>query len=393
MAAATVRTQLAAASIAATRISSLDIVRGAVMVLMAIDHVRVYSGVPAGGPTYGVFFTRWVTHFCAPAFVFLAGTAAFLAGRKLHDAGRLSAYLATRGVLLVLLELTVIRASWTFGVDYSQFILAGVIWMLGWCMILLAALVRLPVAAIAVFGLVVIAFQNVFTPIGRALPASLHPIWEFIYPGGAEVRLGLGGPAVSVLYTLVPWVGVMAAGYAFGTIMTRDLAQRRRLCLQIGLSATVLFVVLAGVGLVVYPATAGAPPAIIRFLNQTKYPASPLFLLMTLGPTIALIAVAERVHGWIAGVLATFGRVPMFYYLLHIPLIHATALLVWLIRDGSVHAERFATAPYVSIPPQDRWSLALLYVVFTVVVAALYPLCRWYAHLKSTSQAAWLRYI
>ena len=129
-----------------------------------------------------------------------------------------------------------------------------------------------------------------------------------------------------MLYTLVPWVGVMAAGYAFGTIMTRDLAQRRRLCLQIGISATVLFVVLAGAGLVVHPATTGAPPAIIRFLNQTKYPASPLFLLMTLGPTIALIAVAERVHGWIADVLATFGRVPMFYYLLHIPLIHATAL-------------------------------------------------------------------
>jgi uncharacterized membrane protein len=393
MAAATVRTQLAAVSIAATRISSLDIVRGAVMVLMAIDHVRVYSGVPAGGPTYGVFFTRWVTHFCAPAFVFLAGTAAFLAGQKLHDAGRLSRYLATRGLLLVVLELTVIRASWTFGVDYSQFILAGVIWMLGWCMILLAALVRLPVPAIGVLGLVVIAFQNIFTPIGKALPASLHPVWEFIYPVGAEVSLGPGGPAVSVLYTLVPWVGVMAAGYAFGTIMTRDLAQRRRLCLQIGLSATVLFVVLAGIGLVVHPATAGAPPALIRFLNQTKYPASPLFLLMTLGPTIALIAVAERVHGWIAGVLATFGRVPMFYYLLHIPLIHATALLVWLIRDGSVHAERFATAPYVSIAPQDRWSLALLYVVFAVVVAALYPLCRWYGHLKSTSRGAWLRYI
>src|SRR4051794_1858854 len=123
---AAVRTQSAAASTSATRMASLDIVRGAVMVLMAIDHVRVYSGVPAGGPTYGVFFTRWVTHFCAPAFVFLAGTAAFLAGRKLQDGGRLAAYLVTRGLLLVVLELTLIRASWTFSVDYSQFILAGV---------------------------------------------------------------------------------------------------------------------------------------------------------------------------------------------------------------------------------------------------------------------------
>jgi uncharacterized membrane protein len=393
MGVAAVRTQSAVASTSATRISSLDIVRGAVMVLMAIDHVRVYSGVLAGGPTFGVFFTRWVTHFCAPAFVFLAGTAAFLAGQKLQDAGRLSKYLVTRGMLLVVLELTIIRASWTFNVDYSQFILAGVIWMLGWCMILLAALVRLPTVAIAAFGLLVIVFQNVFTPLGRALPAWMHPLWEFIYPVGAEVRLGQSGPGVTVLYTLVPWIGVIAAGYAFGAIMTREPAERRRLCLWIGMSATALFLVLAGLGLVLRPVAAGAPPAIIRLLNQTKYPASPLFLLMTLGPAIALVGVAEHARGWIAGVLTTFGRVPMFYYLLHIPLIHATALLVWVIRDGSAGAGRFATAPYVSIPPEDRWSLALLYLVFAVVVAALYPLCRWYAQVKSTSHAAWLKYI
>jgi uncharacterized membrane protein len=175
--------------------------------------------------------------------------------------------------------------------------------------------------------------------------------------------------------------------------MSREPAERRRLCLWIGLSATVLFVVLAGINLVLRPGTAGAPPAIIRLLNQTKYPASPLFLLMTLGPAIALIGVAEHARGWIAGVLSTFGRVPMFYYLLHIPLIHAAALLVWLLRDGSARAGRFATAPYVSIPPQDRWSLALLYLVFAVVVATLYPLCRWYAHVKSTSRTVWLKYI
>ena len=129
--------------IASHRLRSLDIIRGAVMILMAIDHVRVYSGIPAGGPTAGVFFTRWVTHFCAPAFVFFAGTAAFLHGRKIADTGTLSRYLVIRGLLLVLLELTVIRFSWTFNVDYSQFVLAGVIWMLGWCMVLLAALVSL----------------------------------------------------------------------------------------------------------------------------------------------------------------------------------------------------------------------------------------------------------
>ena len=379
-----------------TRIASIDIVRGAVMVLMAIDHVRVYSGVPAGGPTAGIFFTRWVTHFCAPAFVFLAGTSAFLYGQRLRAAAAASAsaasgahtyalarYLITRGLLLVLLELTVIRASWTFGIDYSQFLLAGVIWMLGWCMVLLAGLVWLPTRAIGIIGLAVIVFQGTFAPLGRALPAALHQLWEFIYPIGAEVRIGAAGPSVAVLYSLVPWVGVMAAGYAFGAIMVREPAERRRFCLRIGWSATGLFVVGAGLGVLLAPASPDAPPALFRFLNQQKYPASPLFLLMTLGPTIALLPLAERTRGWFAGMLETFGRVPMFYYLLHIPLIHATALLVWFIRDGSANDARFATAPFVSMPAGERWSLPLVYLVFVVVVAILYFPCRWFARVKA----------
>ncbi len=388
------------------RIASIDIVRGAVMVLMAIDHVRVYSGVPAGGLTAGVFFTRWVTHFCAPAFVFLAGTSAFLYGQKLRAAEASSAsaasglstsalarYLITRGLLLVLLELTVIRASWTFGVDYSQFLLAGVIWMLGWCMVLLAALVWLPTRAIGIIGLVLIAFQGAFAPLGRALPAPVHQFWEFIYPIGAEVSIGQTGPSVAVLYSLVPWVGVMAAGYAFGAIMVREPAEVRRLCLRIGVSATALFVVAAGLGVLLAPASPDAPPALFRFLNQQKYPASPLFLLMTLGPTIALLPVAERTRGWLADVLGTFGRVPMFYYLLHIPLIHATALLVWLIRDGNANDSRFATAPFVSIPAGERWSLPLLYLVFAINVAMLYVACRWFAGVKARRRGGWLRYL
>lgn len=421
------------------RVASLDILRGAVMVLMAIDHVRVYSGLPAGGPTAGIFFTRWITHFCAPAFVFLAGTGAFLHGRKLadmaslrlkaeatntrdsrHTAPRgfrlqaeervaLARYLATRGVLLVLLELTVIRASWTFGVDYSQFILAGVIWMLGWCMVLLAGLVWLPTWAIGTIGLVLILFQQVFGLLGRALPESWRWIWEFIYPVGVEVTLGQGGPSIAVLYVLVPWIGVMAAGYAFGAIMIREPQERRRLCLRIGLSATALFVALGGLAVFLNPAPDGAPPALFRLLNQNKYPASQLFLLMTLGPTIALLPLAERARpstglragpstklragAWVAEVLATFGRVPMFYYLLHIPLIHATALVVWFLRDGSVHAGWFASAPFVSIPPAQRWGLPLLYLVFVFVVAVLYVACRWFARVKAKRPEGWLRYL
>jgi uncharacterized membrane protein len=388
------------------RLVSIDIVRGAVMVLMAIDHVRVYSGIPAGGPTAGIFFTRWITHFCAPAFVFLAGTGAYLHGRAAGPSRAsgspratsrggtlaLARYLVTRGLMLVLLELTVIRASWTFSVDYSQFILAGVIWMLGWCMILLAGLIWLPTWAIGVFGLVVIFAQNVMGILASSMPQSTGWIWQFLYLGG-EVQLGQNGPTVSVLYSIVPWIGVMAAGYAFGTVMTREPDERRRICLRIGLSATALFLVLGGLVVYLNPAPANAPPALFRLLNQNKYPASQLFLLMTLGPTIALLPLAERARGWFADVLTVFGRVPMFYYLLHIPVIHIAALVVTFLREGSLHPERYAFAPYASVPPEHRWSLPLLYLVFAIVIAALYFPCRWFAGVKARRREGWLRYV
>jgi uncharacterized membrane protein len=373
------------------RVRSLDVVRGVVMVLMAIDHVRVYSGLPAGGPTAGIFFTRWVTHFCAPAFVFLAGTGAYLHGLKLGDRRALARYLVTRGLILVVLELTVIRFFWTFNFAYSQFVLAGVIWMLGWCMVLMAGLVWLSTRTIAIVGVSLMLFQQVFGLVPRAMPQSIQkaiaPIWNFFYPSGAP-----GWEAISILYVLVPWIGVMAAGYAFGAIVTREPAERRRLCLRIGLSATAIFVVIAAVSMFLAPAS-GDTPALFRALNPPKYPASQAFLLMTLGPMIALLPLAERARGRLANVFATFGRVPLFYYLLHIPIIHVTALAVWYLRDGSMHAERFATAPFVEMPPWQRWGVPLLYLVFVVDVAVLYVACRWFVRLKARRQDRWLRYL
>jgi uncharacterized membrane protein len=377
------------------RIGGLDVMRGVVMVLMAIDHVRVYSGQPPGGPTAGIFFTRWVTHFCAPAFVFLAGTGAFLHGRKLGDTRALARYLVTRGAVLVVLELTVLRVCWTFNFDFAHYLLAGVIWMLGWCMILMALVVRLPVRAIAIGGFAVVLFQQALNALPRITPGALNWLWQFVYTGGGGVQLGAGGPELAILYVIFPWVGVMAIGYAFGAIMTLEPAQRDRFCVRVGLAATGIFVVVATAIALLQPAGEDAHPLLFRILAQQKYPPSQLFLLMTLGPTIALIPLADRARGWFADVMTTFGRVPMFYYMLHIPLIHALALVVSFLREGHVNPWLFTNHPVrpPQVPDGYMWSLPLLYLVFAIAVALLYVPCRWYAGLKARRKDAWLSYI
>jgi uncharacterized membrane protein len=371
------------------RLTSIDLMRGVVMVLMAIDHVRVYSGLPAGGPTAGIFFTRWITHFCVPAFVFFAGTGAWLQGQKNGDRAALTRFLVLRGLLLVALELTVIRWCWTFNLDYAHFMLAGVIWMLGWCMILLALLVRLPLRVIAIVGFVVIFLQQAFGWLGQLLPVSVRPLWDFLYPTGTEPWQGL-----NILYTLVPWIGVMAAGYAFGQVLSLEPVLRRKVCLWIGVSATVLFILIGG-GIVLWkPVSPDALSPLLQLLNQTKYPASQLYLMMTLGPIIALLPLAAKAHGWAANILLVFGRVPLFYYLLHIPLIHLSALGVNFLRTGMTHQEWYGTAPYDWVPPPQRWTLGLLYGVWLADVVILYFACRWYAGYKAAHpENKWLKYI
>ena len=379
-----------------TRISSIDIVRGAVMVLMAIDHVRVYSGLPAGGPTAGIFFTRWVTHFCAPAFIFLAGTSAFMYAQRHGDVRR---FLVTRGLWLILLELTVVRVAWTFNLEFMRYDLAGVIWVIGWCMVLLALLVRLPLKAVAAFGVVVIAGHNLLdsflpTLAPRLADSGLSGLWKILYLGfsAGPIAIGDGGPAVWVLYSIVPWVGVIAAGYAFGAVLMREPRQRRRTCLTIGLGSIALFLALRGLNLYGDPRPWGSG---LEFLNATKYPASLSFLLMTLGPTIAVLPLVEGARGAIARWLTVFGRVPFFYYVLHIPLIHALALIVSAVRLGEISPWLFADHPMAPPPPPEgyAWSLPQLYLVWSVAIVMLYFASRWYANLKARRTDWWLRYL
>jgi uncharacterized membrane protein len=376
------------------------------MILMAIDHVRVYAGVPAGGPRPGVFFTRWITNFVAPAFAFLSGTSAYLLGQRLGSRSALSRYLATRGLILVLLELTVIRVAWTFNFDFGQYLLAGVIWMLGWCMVLLAGLIWLPTVAIGAFGVAVIFLHNLMdflptTASERLSQSSLAPLWQILYFGG-PIQLGQNGPTLAVLYVIFPWIGVMAAGYAFGAVVTLEPRRRDRICIAIGASAIVLFLILRTIDVYGDPrhwrTTGPTPvpaPALFRLINTTKYPASLDFLLMTLGPTILLLPLFERARGKIGEIIATFGRVPMFYYLLHIPTIHFAAVIISLAREGRVNPWLFANHPMMSPPAPEgyTWRLSLLYAVFIVVIAVLYWPSRWYARRKAIQPSPWMKYI
>ena len=380
------------------RVGSLDLMRGVIMVLMAIDHVRVYAGVPAGGPDPGVFFTRWITHFVAPGFAFFAGTAAYLLGRKLNDVRALRRFLVSRGLILVALELTVIRFFWTFNFDYKHYVLAGVIWMLGWCMVLMGGLVGFSTRAIGIFGIVVICGQQLMGLVDRVLPG---PLAAFLYEGG-WIQVGDGG--IGVLYVIVPWIGVMAAGYAFGSVFALDPDARRQRCFTYGAAALGFFLIVGsllawrsgGGGGGEGGDGAGGVPFIFRLLNQRKYPASQLFLGMTLGPLLLALPFAERlkprrIWSW----LTTFGRVPMFYYLLHIPTIHLAAMIVSKVRDGGVNPWLFGNHPFAppDVPPGYRWTLGLLYFVWALCIVALYFPSRWYAAVRASRKYAWLSYI
>ena len=300
-----------------SRIHSVDFLRGLVMVLMAIDHVRVYSGLPPGGPEAGIFFTRWVTHFCAPVFVFISGTSAYLYWAQTgRDTQKLRNYLLTRGFILIVLELTLIRFFWTFNLDFSKFILAGVIWMIGWCMVLLAFLIYLKPKVVGIIGLIIVFGQQAFALVPKLLPESSREsfgvFWEFIYSSGLQ-----GPSSVTILYVLVPWVGVMASGYWFGEFFQQPFEQRKKWMIRIGLLATTIFIIVGSVGVFMNDAE-NASPFIIKLLNQRKYPASQLYLLMTLGPAILLMPFVEKATSKMQRIVNIFGAVPFFYYLLHI---------------------------------------------------------------------------
>ncbi len=379
------------------RIDSIDLLRGLVMVVMALDHTRDFFGGSSMDPRDvgqpALFLTRWVTHFCAPVFVLLAGTSAWLFGSRGKSRREVSRFLLTRGLWLVALEFTVVRLGWTFSLDYV-FVPAQVIWAIGCSMLTLSALVFLPRWAIGAFGLVLVAGHNALDPIRADDLGAARWAWMLLHEfGPLEPR---PGTTFFVAYPLVPWVGVIALGYWVGPAFLRDEDERRRILLALGLGACTLFGLLRATNLYGDPtpwtAQGDVTTTLLSFVNCEKYPPSLLFLLMTLGPSLALLPLLEGVRGPLARSLVTIGRVPLLYYVAHVPLIHALAVGFAQVLYADA-AWLFGGFPPFAKPDAYGFALPWVYAVWLGVVVALLPLCHWFAGVKQRRSEWWLSYL
>lgn len=384
------------------RLDSIDILRGLVMVVMALDHVRDFFSNAGIDPTdltktnAALFLTRWITHYCAPTFVFLAGTGAFLAGQRGRSKAELSRFLWTRGLWLVFLELTWVRFGWTFNFDVAQFNAGAVIWAIGWSMVVLSALVYLPLSAVTLFGVAMIALHNTLDGVPPENFGKLGWLWSILHAGGMITMPG--GGKFAAAYPLIPWIGVMAAGYGFGSIYLWETDKRRSWLVKMGAGLVVAFVVIRATNLYgdasPWKSQKNGLFTVFSFLNCTKYPPSLLYLLMTLGPAMLLLAVFEKKSGWITRRLVTFGRVPFFYYMLHLPLIHGAAYATALLRGDTASAKYLSrSSPFDSQPPGFGYDLWVVYLVWVLLILALYPICHWFAEVKRRRKDVWLSYL
>ncbi len=381
---------------ATKRITSIDLLRGIVMIIMALDHTRDYFHADSlrfdpedlSQTTPMMFFTRWITHFCAPVFVFLAGTSTFLSGQR-KTKKEISFFLLKRGLWLLLLEVTVVNFGWSFNIKLP-FIGLQVIWALGISMIVLAGLIHLSRTVIFLIGLLIVAGHNLLDSIhfNNFLWAAVHEP-KLIQISGARI--------IRVTYPVLPWIGIMAMGYCFGSLYKSEIAPvvRKKWLLIIGSLMVFAFVLFRFMNIYGDPQPwshqTSAGFTVMSFLNTTKYPPSLLYTLMTLGPALILLAFTEKTSGKVAKPIIIIGRVPFFYYILHIYLIHFAAMFAAEFSgyDWSDMILRRRTW----LDPQLKdygFSLGFTYLVWMGIVLLLYPLCRWYDKYKTAHKEKWL---
>ena len=370
------------------RINSIDILRGIVMIIMALDHTRDYFSGFKYEPTdlqhasSAMFFTRWITHFCAPVFIFLAGTSTFLSMRKGKSRLEQSRHLFTRGLWLIILELTVVYFGWMFSFKYHMVFLQ-VIWATGWCMIFLSLLIFLPRKVILFISLALIFGHDSFDTFHPAGHVGI--LWTILHVQGP---LTFHHHTIYIIYPLIPWIGVMAAGYCFGEIFTKGEKEQKKWLYGIGLSAIALFIILRSLNGYGDPTPweKQATPwrTVLSFLSDRKYPPSLLYLLMTLGPAITLLPLLEKMKGKIAGIFLVYGRVPLFYYILHIYLLHLMAVIAGHFSSGNTTTGLFDHPGY---------PLYIVYILWLSAVVILYFPCRWFMRIKMSHRKWWLSYL
>jgi uncharacterized membrane protein len=385
------------------RIASIDSLRGLVMVIMALDHVRdfftnaTFNPLDLAQTTPALFLTRWITHLCAPVFVLLAGTGAYLYGAQGRSKLEVARFLFTRGLFLVILEFTVIHLGWNLSLDY-RFILAQVIWMLGWSMVALAALIFLPMWMLVAIAVFMVGGHNLLDGLMADNLGIPRWLWMILHqPGPIEIT---PERQFFVLYPLVPWIGVMATGYALGQVFLRPPQERQRWLLGLGLGLTLAFILLRWLNGYGDPRPwlpqSSSVLTFLSFINTEKYPPSLLFLLMTLGPGLILLAVFDRLEmaGLLARPLIIFGQVPLFYYALHLILIHLLAVIFSYIRYGQ--ATWLFGADWIfrfGVPEDYGYELPFVYLIWLGVVAILYLACLWFASVKRRQKESWLSYL
>ena len=367
------------------------------MVLMALDHARGFLSDAQFAPadlaqtTPALFFTRWVTHFCAPAFFLLAGVGASLSLARGRSRAQVSRFFLTRGVWLVVLELTVVAFGWDFTFHVVPW-LAGVIWALGWSMVLMAALAWLPRGAIAAIAVALIVLHNLADAMTPAAFGELGWFWRFLhFPDPHD------GMLIRIDYPIIPWVGVMAAGYAMGPLFSESPGRRRKILVGIGVVAVIAFIGLRWLNRYGDPTPWSVETrptyTLLSFLRVRKYPPSLDYLLMTLGPALIALAWLEHARGRVFSFFVTYGRVPLFFYVAHIYLVHAIAVAVAYGQGGAARFLFTSDGPLAAHPPWYGVGLGWVYVAWVFIVIALYPPCRAFAEVKARRRDWWLSYL
>jgi len=381
------------------RIESIDLLRGMVMIIMALDHLRDYFH--ASSYLFGpldltrtspyIFFTRWITHFCAPIFVLLAGTSARLNGSK-KTRKELSFFLLTRGIWLIFVEIFIISFGLTFNPSYS-FILLQVIWALGLCMIVLSFLIYLPAPLILLIGILLVGAHNTLDGIQIPGQGWTSILWSLLHTQGI---FQMDHTKLVVGYPIIPWIGVIAIGYAMGNLYLPgyDPGKRKKLLARLGWGAVLLFIVLRWINGYGDPSPwshqKNAVFTFLSFLNITKYPPSLLYLLMTLGPGLLFLSLAEKPLGSFTQKITVYGRVPMFYYLIHLYLLHLLAMLA-AVLTGYKWSDMILSN-FITFTPQLRgfgFNLPVLYLIWIAFVISLYPACKWFDKYKRSHRSTW----